>query len=155
MGLLVMTLAALASELAPASVPLIAQHVVDDAIRTGDRGALLPLAALALLLGVLEALAVLVRRWVMTRAALGVETDMRRDLYAHLQRLPVAFHDRWQSGQLLSRATEDLATIRRFLGFGLVFLIVNATTCLVVGVMMAFSSWPLALFVAVSAVPLA
>jgi ATP-binding cassette, subfamily B, bacterial len=150
-----MTVAALVSELAPVAVPLIAQRVVDDAIRNEDRDALLPLALLALALGVLEAIAVLVRRWVMTRSALGLETDVRRDLYAHLQRLPVAFHDRWQSGQLLSRATGDLATIRRFVGFGLVFLVVNATTCLVVGVLLAFSSWPLALFVAVSAVPLA
>jgi ATP-binding cassette, subfamily B, bacterial len=154
-GLLVMVAAALISELAPVAIPLIAQRVVDDAIRTGDRGALLPLCLLGLALGALEAIAVLVRRWVMTRSALGLETDIRRDLYAHLQRLPVAFHDRWQSGQLLSRATGDLSTIRRFVGFGLVFLVVNATTCLVVGIMLAFSSWPLALFVVVAAVPLA
>jgi ATP-binding cassette subfamily B protein len=154
-GLLVMVGAALTSELAPVAIPLIAQRVVDDAIRTGDRGALLPLSLLGLALGGLEAVAVLVRRWVMTRSALGLETDLRRDLYAHLQRLPVAFHDRWQSGQLLSRATGDLSTIRRFVGFGLVFLVVNATTCLVVSIMLAFSSWPLALFVVVSAIPLA
>jgi ATP-binding cassette subfamily B protein len=150
-----MTVAALASELAPVAVPLIARRLVDDALLTGDRGALLPLALLALALGVLEAGAILVRRWVMTRSALGLETDLRRDLYAHLQRLPVAFHDRWQSGQLLSRATQDLSTIRRFVGFGLVFLVVNSATCLVVGTMLAFSYWPLALFVVVSAVPLA
>jgi ATP-binding cassette subfamily B protein len=154
-GLLAMAVAALVSELAPVAIPLIAQRVVDDAIRTGDRGALVPLALLALALGVLEAVAVLVRRWVMTRSALGLETDVRRDLYGHLQRLPVAFHDRWQTGQLLSRATGDLSTIRRFTGFGLVFLVVNAVTCLVVGTMLAFSYWPLALFVVVSAVPLA
>ena len=149
-----MTGAALASELAPAAIPLIAQRVVDDAIRTGDRGALYPLAGLALLLGILEALAVLVRRWVMSKAALGVETDLRRDLYGHLQALPVSFHDRWQSGQLLSRATEDLATIRRFLGFGLVFLVVNSTVCVVVGVLLFFQYWPLALLVLAFAVPL-
>ena len=149
-----MTAAAMASELAPAAVPLIAQRVVDDAIKNDDRGALLPLAGLALLLGVLEAVAVLVRRWVMTRSALGLETDVRRDLYAHLQRLPVSFHDRWQSGQLLSRVTEDMSTIRRFIGFGLVFLVVNSTVCVVVGIMLAVAYWPLALLVAVSAVPL-
>src|SRR6185312_4311561 len=107
-GFLAMTGAALASELAPAAVPLIAARVVDDAISTGDRGALYPLAAL------------------------GVETDLRRALYGHLQALPVSFHDRWQSGQLLSRATVDLATVRRFLGFGLVFLVVNSAVCVVV-----------------------
>jgi ATP-binding cassette subfamily B protein len=150
-----MGVSALLSELAPAAVPLIAQRVVDDAIETRDRGALLPLAGLALLLGVLHAAAVLVRRWVMTRGALGVETDIRRDLYGHLQRLPVAFHDRWQSGQLLSRATEDLSTIRRFIGFGLVFLVVNSIVCVVVGILLALAYWPLALFVLLAAVPLA
>jgi len=149
-----MTGAALASELAPAAVPLIAARVVDDAIRTGNRGALYPLAGLALLLGVLEALAVLVRRWVMSKAALGVETDLRRDLYGHLQGLPVSFHDRWQSGQLLSRATEDLATVRRFLGFGLVFLVVNSAVCVVVGILLFFQYWPLALLVLAFSVPL-
>ena len=104
-GLLIMALAALVSELAPVAVPLIAQRVVDDTVRTGDGAALVPLALLALALGALEAVAVLVRRWVMTRSALGLETDVRRDLYGHLQLLPVAFHDRWQTGQLLSRAT--------------------------------------------------
>ena len=150
----IMAVAAMLAELSPAAVPLIARRVVDDAIRTGDRGALLPLSGLALLLGALQAVAVLVRRWVMTRGALGVETDLRRDLYAHLQRLPVAFHDRWQSGQLLSRATEDMSTIRRFIGFALVFLVVNSTVCVVVGVMLALAYWPLALFVAAAAVPL-
>jgi ATP-binding cassette subfamily B protein len=153
-GFTTMVAAALCSELAPAAIPLIAQRVVDNAIRTGDRGALLPLAGLALLLGVLEALAILVRRWVMSRAALGVETDIRRDLYAHLQGLPVSFHDRWQSGQLLSRATEDMSTIRRFLGFGLVFLVVNSTVCVVVGTLLFISYWPLALVVLVFAIPL-
>jgi ATP-binding cassette, subfamily B, bacterial len=153
-GFLAMIAAALCSELAPAAIPLIAQRVVDDAIHTGDRGALLPLAGLALLLGVLEAVAVLIRRWVMSRAALGVETDLRRDLYGHLQGLPVSFHDRWQSGQLLSRATEDLSTIRRFLGFGLVFLVVNSAVCVVVGTLLFFSYWPLALVVVVFAIPL-
>jgi ATP-binding cassette subfamily B protein len=137
-----MTGAALASELAPAAIPLIAQRVVDDAIRTGDRGALYPLAGLALLLGILEALAVLVRRWVMSKAALGVETDLRRDLYGHLQALPVSFHDRWQSGQLLSgrpKTGHDPSVPRP-----LVFLVVNSTVCVVVGVLLFFQYWPLA-----------
>ena len=54
---------------------------------------------------------------------MGVEADIRKDLYARLQILPMSFHGRWQSGQLLSRIMNDLSTIRRFLSFGLVFLI--------------------------------
>ena len=64
----------------------------------------------------------------MAKAALGLETDMRRDLFAHVQRLPVSFHDRWPSGQLLSRLTTDLSTLRRFIGFGFVFLIANSAS---------------------------
>ena len=54
----------------------------------------------------------------MAKAAIDIETDIRRDLFSHVQRLPVAFHDRWPSGQLLSRLTTDLSTLRRFVGFG-------------------------------------
>jgi ATP-binding cassette, subfamily B, bacterial len=57
---------------------------------------------------------------------------MRDDLYAHLQRLDAGFHDSWQSGQLLSRATTDLSTIRRFAGFGVIFLVTNVFTFVVV-----------------------
>ena len=79
---------------------------------------------------------------------------MRDDLYRHLQQLPVAFHDRWQTGQLLSRATSDLSTIRRFLSFGLVFLVVNLATFVTVVVLLVRMYAPLGLLVAVSAVPL-
>src|SRR6266576_194022 len=152
--MLVMISAALLSELAPVVIPFITKRVIDGPLRGGDRGALLPLAGLALAFGLAEASMILVRRWVMTRSALGIETDLRNDLYAHLQRLPVSFHDRWQSGQLLSRATGDLATVRRFLGFGLVFLVVNATVLVVVEVLLLLTYWPLGLLVAASAVPL-
>ena len=152
--MLVMVAAAMLSELLPVVIPFITKRIIDGPLRTGDRAALLPLAGLALALGLAEASMILVRRWVMTRSALGIETDLRNDLYAHLQRLPVSFHDRWQSGQLLSRATGDLATIRRFFGFGLVFLIVNGTMLLVVEVLLLLTYWPLGLLVALSGLPL-
>ena len=60
----------------------------------------------------------LIRRWVHGNAVASMEKTIRDDLYEHLQRLDPAFHDEWQSGQLLSRATTDLGSIRRFAGFG-------------------------------------
>ena len=135
-------------------IPLITRSVVDGPIRDGDRAGLIPLGLLALALGVAEAGLVFVRRWVQSYAALGMETAMRDDLYAHLQRLPVAFHDSWQTGQLLSRATTDLSTIRRFLSFGLVYLVVNVATFVTVIALLLRLYSPLAWFVAVSAVPL-
>jgi ATP-binding cassette subfamily B protein len=135
-------------------VPLVTRSVVDGPISDGDRGGLVPLGLLALLLGVLEAALVFVRRWVQSYAALGMETAIRDDLYAHLQRLPVEFHDRWQTGQLLSRATTDLSTIRRFLSFGLVYLVVNTATFVTVVALLVHLYAPLGLFVAAAAVPL-
>ena len=152
--MLVMIGAALLSELAPVAVPVVIGRLIDGPLARGDRSALLPLVLLVLVLGLAETAMILTRRWVMTRSALGIETDLRNDLYAHLQRLPVSFHDRWQSGQLLSRATSDLGTIRRFLGFGLVFLVVNASVLLVVETMLLLTYWPLGLLVAVSGAPL-
>ena len=135
-------------------VPLVAAAVVDGPIADGDRAGLIPLGLLALLLGVLEAGLVFIRRWVQSYAALGIETAVRNDLYAHLQLLPVAFHDRWQAGQLLSRATSDLSTIRRFLSFGLIYLVVNIATFIVVIALLIHLYAPLGLLVATSAIPL-
>ena len=76
-------------------------------------------AALAI---IAEALLWFVRRWLVARSTMGVEADIRKGTsYARLQILPMSFHGRWQSGQLLSRVMNDLATIRRLLSFGLVF----------------------------------
>jgi len=62
------------------------------------------------------------RRLVAGRVSLGVELDLRNSLYAHLQRLELSFFDRQQTGQLMSRATVDLQSVRFFLGYGLIFI---------------------------------
>ena len=100
-------------------IPLVTRAVIDGPIASSDRAGLVALGLLALGLGVLEAVLMFFRRWIVTKGTIGVETQIRRDLYAKLQRLPMSFHSQWQSGQLLSRIMNDLSTIRRFLGFGL------------------------------------
>ena len=62
------------------------------------------------------------RRLVAGHVSLGVEYDLRNVLYAHLQALELGFFDRQQTGQLMSRATVDLQSVRFFLGYGLVFI---------------------------------
>ena len=79
---------------------------------------------------------------------------MRNSLYAKLQDLPVAFHDRWPSGQLLSRAMSDLGLIRRWLAFGIVLLVVNIATILIGFVVLFFWSWMLGLVFLVCSIPL-
>ena len=146
--------AAAASTGASLLVPLVVQRVVDGPVSRGEGSGLLALGGSALLLGLFEALMIFIRRWVQSSSALGMEAAIRRDLYAHLQRLPIAFHDRWQSGQLLSRATSDLGVIRRFLSFGLIFLVINLATYLTVVALLLHLYWPLGVLVAVMALPL-
>jgi len=134
-------------------VPLVTRRVVDGPIAQSDRPGLYALGAAAIAVGVGEALLMFVRRWIVSKATLGVETDIRVQLYAKLQHLPLAFHSRWESGQLLSRITSDLSTIRRFLGFGLVFLGVNILQILVVVLILVHLYWPLGLVVVASTVP--
>jgi ATP-binding cassette, subfamily B, bacterial len=135
-------------------IPLLIRRVIDGPVQHHQPGGLLVLGLLALLLGLVEASLILLRRWVQSSVALDMEYQIRADLYAHLQRLPVAFHDRWQIGQLLSRITTDLGVIRRFVSFGLIFLIVNTATYITVVVLLLHLYWPLGMVVAISAVPL-
>jgi ATP-binding cassette, subfamily B, bacterial len=136
-------------------VPLVVGAVVDGPIRHQDAAGLWPLVGLVFALGVVEAACFFLRRLAMAKAAIDIETDLRRDLFAHVQRLPVAFHDRWPSGQLLSRLTTDLSTLRRFVGFGFVFLIVNSGITLVVLGLLIHINLVLGLFVLVAMAPLA
>jgi len=137
------------------AVPLVIRRIVDGPIARGQQGAVLPLALLVLVLGLVETALAFLRRWIQGSAAHGFEQSLRNDLYAHLQALPVSFHDRWQSGQLLSRAMADLSVIRRFVGFGLVFLIVNSVTFVAVLVLLARLYLPLAVVTATAVLPLA
>ena len=102
----------------------------------------------------IEAVFIFYRRWASAASAVNMETTLRNDLYAHLQRLPVSFHDGWQSGQLLSRVTSDLSVLRRFLTFGLIFLFINFATFVTVVILLIHLFWPLGLLVSISAVPL-
>ncbi|MCW2740125.1 MAG: transporter [Blastococcus sp.] len=154
-GLVAVTfIAALSATLAQLAVPLLTAAVVDGPIADGDRGGLVPLLALALVFGVAEAALFFLRRWAMNRSCLRIERDLRDALYQRLQRLPVAFHDRWASGQLLSRATTDVSTVRRFVGFAAVFLAVNLITCVVVLALLLITYWPLGLAVLLTTAPL-
>jgi ATP-binding cassette subfamily B protein len=149
-----MIVTACGAMLAQALVPLVAGRIVDGPIASHDTAGIWPLAGVALLFGIAEAVLFFARRYAMASAALGLETDVRQELFGHLQRLPVAFHDRWPSGQLLSRATTDLSTIRRFVGFGFVFLVANSITTIVVVILLVHLQPALGLFVLVGMAPL-
>jgi ATP-binding cassette, subfamily B, bacterial len=149
-----MTLAAIVSLGATVGIPLITKAVIDGPVRHHDQRGLLVLGTAAMAVGLSEAVLGFIRRWLAARATMGVEADIRNDLYARLQILPMSFHQRWQSGQLLSRIMNDLSTIRQFLSFGVAFLLLNALQITVVTASLLAIYWPLGVVVLVSIVPI-
>ncbi|WP_063759504.1 ABC transporter ATP-binding protein [Streptomyces sp. NRRL S-37] len=134
-------------------IPLVLKWMVDGPVADRDPAGVWLGALYLLLLGLAEALLFGLRRWLVARPLTHVEAEMRAGLYRHLQRLPIAFHDRWPSGQLLSRATTDLMLLRMFLAFPLTFLLVNGVTILVGVIIMLVQDWTLGLVILVPAVP--
>ncbi len=113
-----------------------------NAIEAGERPDLLPLALAIVAAGVLRLGLTMVRRIVAGKVSLAVEFDLRQRFYAHLQRLELGFFDSQQTGQLMSRATVDLNSIRFFLGYGLIFITQNMLTITLAGaVMIAIEPW--------------
>jgi ATP-binding cassette subfamily B protein len=143
----------LVSLVATVAIPLMTKAVIDGPVAHRDPHGLWVLGSAATAVGITEALLWFIRRWLVSRATMGVEADIRKELYGRLQILPMSFHGRWQSGQLLSRIMNDLSTIRRLLSFGLVFLILNILQVGVVTAILLAMYWPLGVVVAVSVLP--
>jgi ABC-type multidrug transport system fused ATPase/permease subunit len=113
-----------------------------NAIENGDKPDLLPLAIVIVVAGILRLGLTMVRRVVAGKVSLAVEFDLRQLFYAHLQRLELGFFDSQQTGQLMSRATVDLQSIRFFLGYGLIFITQNLLTiALASAVMFVLEPW--------------
>lgn len=148
-----MIVIAVVSLVATVAIPLMTKAVIDGPVRNRDPHGLWVLGSAALAVGITEAVLWFIRRWLVSRATMGVEADIRKDLYARLQILPMSFHGRWQSGQLLSRIMNDLSTIRRLLSFGLVFLMLNVLQIAVVTAILLAMYWPLGVVVLVSVAP--
>lgn len=135
-------------------VPLILKWIVDGPVAHGGGAGVWWGGALLLAVGLAEAGLFGLRRWLVARPLAGVEAAMRAALFGRLQRLPVAFHDRWAGGQLLSRATTDLQLLRIFFAFPLTFLFVNGATVLVGCVILLVQKWTLGLVLLAPVVPL-
>ena len=146
--------AAMGASLVALAIPYVLQWLVDGPLSSKDSAQIWPAGLGVLALGVLEAFFIASRRRLVMRPSTRIETSMRNALYAKLQDLPVAFHDRWESGQLLSRSVSDLSLIRRWLAFGVVLLVVNIVT-IVVGFVVLFTfGWLLGLVFLVASIPL-
>jgi len=152
-SLAVSTVLAIASQGAAIAVLILTGLIIDELQGGRDGHRLTLLVGAILALGVAKAALMVGRRFISGRQALGVEWDMRDALYARLLRLSFGFYDRHQTGQLMSRATVDLQTIRFFLGYGLIFFVQHALTIVTVAAVLFVYSWRLAL-IAVAIMPL-
>ena len=148
-------LCALLASVMALAIPQVLRVLVNESLKPGGSTDAVWTASLVILvLGIAEAGLVALRRQFVINPATTVETRMRVSLYGHLQDLTVSFHDRWGSGQLLSRAMTDLNFLRRWMAFGAIMLVVTTLT-VVIGVAVMFSmSWQLALIFLAAAVPI-
>lgn len=145
---------ALAAAVIALMIPIVLEQVIRGPVQTGAVDAIVWGALAVFGLGLGEALMVWLRRQFVLNPSTEVEYKMRTELYSRLQTLPVAFHDRWQSGQLLSRMMQDIGLIRRWLAFGLVLLVVNVLTIVIGAVLLFRWHWLLGVIFIVTAIPL-
>ena len=147
-------LSALGGAVIALMIPVLLESVIRGPIADGETFAIIWAAAAVLLLALGEALMVWLRRYFVLTPSMTVEYDMRMSFYSRLQRLPVSFHDRWGSGQLLSRMMQDIGLIRRWLAFGLILLVVNVLTIIIGAVLLFRWHWLLGTIFLVSGIPL-
>jgi len=144
-SLVVSSLLAIGSQVAGILVPVLTGVVIDELSHDPDTRILAFEIAAVVGLGLLRGALMLGRRLISGRQALAVEYDLRDELYGHFLRLSFGFYDRSQTGQLMSRATIDLQSVRFFLGYGLIFFAQHVVTIVVVSAVLFVYSWQLAL----------
>jgi ABC-type multidrug transport system fused ATPase/permease subunit len=144
-SLAVSSLLAIASQGAGILVPVLTGAVINELNGSADRTVLTLEIAAIVGLGLVRGALMLGRRLISGRQALAVEYDLRDELYSRFLRLSFGFYDRSQTGQLMSRATIDLQSVRFFLGYGLIFFAQHVVTVLVVTAVLFVYSWQLAL----------
>ncbi len=135
------------------TIPWVLAAVVDRGLVDGNRGYLWRGALAIVGLAALQGAFTYARAYLVQRLAEQVGHDLRRDLYAHLQTLPFAFYDRAQTGQLMSRATDDINNIRGALMMGLRALVLAVATLIAVTIIL-FRLDALLAAVALSTMPL-
>jgi ATP-binding cassette subfamily B protein len=144
-SLIVSSLLAIAAQVAAILVIVLTGVVIDEVEGDPALDVLLAYAGMIVLLGLVRGALTYGRRIISGRQALGVEYDLRDELYSHFLRLSFGFYDRSQTGQLMSRATVDLQAVRFFLGYGLIFFAQHVITIVAVTIVLFAYSWELAL----------
>jgi len=118
--------------------PLVFQHAIDDLYAGVTRTKLAFYAGVLLLIAGLAGYFRYQMRRIIISASRGVEYDLRNDFFAHLERLPMAFFQQNRTGDLMSRATNDLSSVRMMVGPAVMYL-ANTLITAVVSLSLMFS----------------
>jgi ABC-type multidrug transport system fused ATPase/permease subunit len=145
---------ALAYTVLSLAIPIVLQHAIDDAIVPKHGDPLLPYVAAAMALGLLRFGVNFTRRFATARIGVHIEARMRELLYSAYLHFPRAFFDRHPTGQVVSRATNDLFPIRYFIGWGMVQGIQSVLMILGAGIVLGFVNARLMLITALSVPPI-
>ncbi|WP_054816907.1 ABC transporter ATP-binding protein [Nocardia arizonensis] len=148
------TVLAVLATLTAIAIPVLIARIIDGPIARRDIGGIVGPVVVVVLLGLLEALGVWGRRWLVSEPAARFEITMRAKIYRKLQSLAIGRHDAWESGQLLSRAVDDLGTMRRFVAFAGPFLCIHLVVIPVGLIILFVLSWQVGCIFVLIAFPL-
>ncbi|PMC74472.1 MULTISPECIES: ABC transporter ATP-binding protein [unclassified Brachybacterium] len=146
-------LSALTASLVALGIPQVLEFLVNRLDTGATAATVWTGGAIVLGLGLLEASLIWLRRVFAVSPSTLVEKDIRVRFYAKVQHMPIAFHDGWGSGQLLSRMMGDINIIRRWIAFGMIMLVTSSVTIIAGLVLLIRSSWILAGIFFLAAVP--
>ncbi|HEX3054937.1 MAG TPA: ABC transporter ATP-binding protein [Gaiellaceae bacterium] len=144
---------ALAYTLISTTIPILMQRAIDNAV-VGHTQPLWPYLLIILALGSVRFVVNFLRRYATARIGIRIEARMRELLYDAYLRYPRAFYDRHATGQVLSRATNDLYPIRYFIGWGLVQGMQSLMMIVGAGIVLAVVDARLALYTAIAMPPI-
>lgn len=139
-GFLVTIVGAALLALAP---PFLFKAIIDDAISERDTGLLTVLSLLVVVAAIVSSLMGLAERWWSARIGEGLIYDLRTELYDHVQRLPLSFFTRTQTGSLVSRLNNDVIGAQRAFTGTLGTVVSNVVTVVVTLAAMAQLEWRL------------
>jgi ATP-binding cassette subfamily B protein len=126
-------------------IPRIIERIINTALVAGKHHLLVTYGLALIVVALLRFGFAVLRRITTGKVSLGIEFDLRNRLYGHVLRQPFSYFDRWQTGQLMSRATSDVNNVRMFLGYGLIFFSINLFMMAAVTVLLFLLNWRLAL----------
>jgi ABC-type multidrug transport system fused ATPase/permease subunit len=136
-------------------IPILVQRTIDDAIDGGDHSLLVPYLAAIVVVASLRFGVNFTRRYATARIGITVEARLRSMLYEAYLRYPRAFYDRHATGEVISRATNDIYPVRYFIGWGVVQAIQSVMMLVGAAIVLSVVNWQLALTAAVAMPPIA